>query len=398
MAYIPPHKRHSEGTERPSPCPEQLAPQFNKNLKLRSSSSKVLKGGKIIYADQAISRWCAIGLGDGDQFPPSVLLEPVSLDSIERKNGEKPLALFNTDIESDKVRGNFSTSPWLSIAENVLPDLVSSFENVRNEIDSQKLEVKTTLVARFGKILFHVSPSVDYESIRKSVVADTTLRQLKRSFYTNIPTSYMDYMVKEVVPEIGLDFAEEKDIYHVKLFDSTKPDSTISCKCIVRKEHGSLQFYKVELNQVRHMVMDVSCLEKNLDLRLMLCTKSIITVLSDDELQSIRDLINSAVLDTSVKGGLRWPLGKASVGKYTVVGVWHTIAKSYKNPSVRLKLRHADRFDFRTSIGETSKEINLKLKGVASKLHEQQGDISEMIKDDLRMIWNNLLCCERYLT
>ena len=85
-------------------------------------------------------------------------------------------------------------------------------------------------------------------------------------------------------------------------------------------------------------------------------------------MQSIRDLINSAVLDTSVKGGLRWALGKASVGKYKVVGIWHTIAKSYKCPSVRLKLRHADRFDFRTSIGEASREISLKLKGVASKL------------------------------
>ena len=41
--------------------------------------------------------------------------------------------------------------PWEVIAENVVVDLVSCFENVRDE----KLEgVKPTLVARFGKILF----------------------------------------------------------------------------------------------------------------------------------------------------------------------------------------------------------------------------------------------------
>lgn len=104
MAYVPPHKRHSEDKEKPSPSAELLAPQFHKNLKLRSasSSSKVRKGRNIVYADQAISKWFAIGLRDADQLPPSVLLEPVSLDSIERQNGEKPLALFNSDTGKRK--------------------------------------------------------------------------------------------------------------------------------------------------------------------------------------------------------------------------------------------------------------------------------------------------------
>ena len=82
-------------------------------------------------------------------------------------------------------------------------------------------------------------------------------------------------------------------------------------------------------------------------------------------MQSIRSLINSAILDPDVKGGLRWPLGKASSGgRYYVVGVWHTIAKDYKSSSLSLKVRHADRYDFRTSIGEATREINLKLKNI----------------------------------
>ena len=91
--------------------------------------------------------------------------------------------------------------------------------------------------------------------------------------------------------------------------------------------------------------------------------------LQDDEMQSIRSLINSAVLDPDVKGGLRWPLGRiSSGGRYCVVGVWHTIAKDYKSSSLRLKVRHADRYDFRTSTGEATREINLKLKNVVSLL------------------------------
>lgn len=88
----------------------------------------------------------------------------------------------------------------------------------------------------------------------------------------------------------------------------------------------------------------------------------------DDEMQSIRDLIDSAIIDPNVKGGLRWPLDKASSGKYNVVGVWHVIAKAYKNQSLSFKVRHADRFDFRTSIGEASWEINLRLVKVVAKL------------------------------
>lgn len=86
-------------------------------------------------------------------------------------------------------------------------------------------------------------------------------------------------------------------------------------------------------------------------------------------MQNIRDLISSAILDTEVKGGLRWPLGKSISGdKFSVVGIWHTVVKFYKNSSMRLKVRDADRFDFRTSTGEASREITIKLKGVASEL------------------------------
>ena len=102
---------------------------------------------------------------------------------------------------------------------------------------------------------------------------------------------------------------------------------------------------------------------------MILITAKLFMPFQDDDMKSIRDLISSAILDPEVKGGLRWPLGKAASGdKFAVVGVWHTVVKSYKNPSLRLKIRDADRFDFRASTGEASKEIIVMLKRVASKL------------------------------
>ncbi|XP_075644733.1 uncharacterized protein LOC142615789 isoform X2 [Castanea sativa] len=406
MAYIPPHKRHSyeaasssessDTHNRPSPIPKSLVPQFRRNLNLRLPPKTFSQRcGNIVYnyAKQATSTWFPVGLDHNHQFPSSVHVTPVPLQLFGRTTGTNPLVLFNNNNNHpvEQVR-----SPWVYIAENVVSDLLSSFENVKDEkLDLE--DVKPKLVARFGKILFH-----DEETTRVGLAAETTLSQLRRSFYTNIPNSYMENIKGEVAKKIKVDFEEEKDLYHVKLSDATLPDSTISCKCSVIKEDKRLQLCKIELHQLRHMVIDISCLDKNLDLRLMLSTKRTLTALTDDEMQSIRSLINSAILDQDVKGGLRWPLGKASSGgRYCVVGVWHTIAKDYKSSSLSLKVRHADRYDFRTSIGEATREINLKLKNIVSLLQEQEVEVSsvaEMLKDHLKLIWDHFLCCEHFLT
>ena len=92
--------------------------------------------------------------------------------------------------------------------------------------------------------------------------------------------------------------------------------------------------------------------------------------MQEEEMNSVRDLINSAVLDSDMKGGLRWPLGEeaCSGGRYSVIGVWHAVTKAYKSSSFRLKAREADRYDFRTGTGETTREIYLKLKRIVSEM------------------------------
>lgn len=65
---------------------------------------------------------------------------------------------------------------------------------------------------------------------------------------------------------------------------------------------------------------------------------------------------------------MRWPTGKdSSGGRYAVIGISHTAAKSYRNSSIRFKLRHADPFDFKSSAGEVTQEIILKMSGIISE-------------------------------
>ncbi|XP_038700139.1 uncharacterized protein LOC119997299 isoform X1 [Tripterygium wilfordii] len=399
MAYIPRHKRHSKVLEKLSTTPEFLVPRFKRDTNLKSAKSYIERSGKIVYANNAISRWIMVGSTLADQFPASVNLEPVSLEAFEQRTVGKPRALVNSHLmreECNDQSGSILSRPWASLSGTLLQDILSTFEIMKNEMVFHELEViKPVLVARFGKVLFHGSPSVSLEGIKESEVAEATLRQLRRTFYTSVPTSYMENIVDVVAPEIGVDFEDEKDIYHVKLSDSRRQDALISCKCNVTNDNR-LELYKVELNQIRHMVIDISCLEKSRDLRLMFCAKRILTSLTDDEKCSIRELINSAVPDADVKGGLRWPVGKASSGdrdRYNVIGVWHTISKTYNSPSLRLKVRHADRFDFKTSTGEATNEIVLKLKGIVSELqeHKLQDSVSVMLEDNLKLIWEHFL-------
>ncbi|KAB5512108.1 hypothetical protein DKX38_029136 [Salix brachista] len=385
MAYIPPHMRRSKDVRRASPIPETLQPQFQRNINLRASTSHKNKG-------EIISEWFAVGLDDDGQFPPNIHLKPLPLKHVERKNGEKPLVLVNSVAteEDSKLERTCSISPWEIIAENIQQELFFTFDYLRNEMDDQGSEkIKPTLVARLGKFLFYGSHSMALESVNKIQVEEDILRQLKRSMYTNIPSSFMEIIIDEVVPVIGVDFEGEKDVYVVKLSDNTRPDATISCKCSVKgnkklrlykagfvlprvlSSHANLTYYMldmVELNPVRQMVIDVSCLDRNLDLRLMVCTKKILTTLTDDEKSSISDLINSAVLDSDMKGGLRWPLGASSGGRFSVIGTWHTVTKAYKSSSFRLKVRDADRFDFKRGSGEAAREIYLKLKRIVSEI------------------------------
>ncbi|CAH9051987.1 unnamed protein product [Cuscuta europaea] len=402
MAYIPPHKRHSSS----SPAPESLLPpQFRKKVSIsdRNSHGRSTwkdKGSKIIYADNAISKWFVVGLPNSDKEDESscdlsalTRFEPVSLGSFVKKSGETPLVLVLKD-DPGESEDAFVEKPWFFVVENVKQDLLEAFDRVTSEIlGNERDAVKPTLVARVGRVLFHGNLSSLHSW------TESSLRTSKRSFYTNVPLSYMEHLTNEIVQKVGLDFEGDKELYHVKIFDNLQPDSTISCKCTVRKDCKSIELYKIELNQVRHLVVDMSFLRKSLDLRLMLNTKRIVIALTDDEEDCIKALISCAILDPDVKGGLRWPLGKDTLGgRYTIVGVWHTNAKTYRSSSFRLKVRRADRFDFRTSSGEVSGEVILKMHGVVAKMEKQTCENDKVVRllgDDLKFIWDHLMCINK---
>ncbi|ONK58373.1 uncharacterized protein A4U43_C09F11580 [Asparagus officinalis] len=396
MAYVPPHKRYSKDspTPDPSPLPPSVLPQSKRTLTLsdpkpnsrrrRDHQSSSNQGLKIIYAADSIARWFVAGSAGDDPIPSSVAIwEP-----FEWRNGGKA-----TVIEAGEG-GVVEERPWANISERVMPDLIGCCRAAVEGSVSKREVVKLTFVARTGKVLF-LGTSVNLESIRKAAVSEIDSRtQVRKSFYTNVPSDYMEDMQNMLSGDSGFDFDSEKEYYNVKIFDKFQPESTISCKCAVVND-GALEIRKIELNQVRHLVVDISCLFKDLDLRLMLATKRILKSLDDEENEAINKLVKSAIIDPDVKGGLRWPLGEESVAdRFCIIGVWHTKFKAFKNQSTRIKLRHADRFDHRTSTGEASNEVMLKLIGISKHLRDGNVEldcINDMVQESVKLIWDRFL-------
>ncbi|KAI3906882.1 hypothetical protein MKW98_004932 [Papaver atlanticum] len=416
MAYIPPHKRQSkDGDNDLVPTPSFPVPKFQKRSNLESSTVSesrtrvynARKVGMMIYAKGAISKWFIEGgsssTSDGDHLPAgSVRMEPFRRsESFEwRRWGDAFVLTCVPHICSGSLQAQ--STPWVSIAENIGDELLESFGNFREEIRSGEIgeELKLSFVIRIGKILFHGKNFSGGVTTRAD--AESCFGHVGRSFCTNLPDSYMEFILATVIPKLGVYSHQAKEYYHVKVFDKCNPDTSISIKC--RVISGQLKMHKIELSQKRCLVVDVSCLDKDLDLRLMLSTKrGLATSVKGDaeKLTSLRQLVDCAILDSNAKGGVRWAMGKkfSADRRYTVIGVWHTNVQTIKTSQLKLRLRNADRFDFWASDGDISNEVTLEVTGINASLIigldvvEMEATIA-ILEETLKLVWDHFLSCD----
>lgn len=377
MANLPPRKRHSNAAQKSTSTPAPTFLRCNKVMTHGQASSNSNRTSRTVYANNSISRWFIAGLLNYD----SIQLEPFDYD---RKSW---IIKGRNDEESEEM-------PWVKIVERILPDLIGCYTKAIKDLGVGTDVAKISFVAKLGTVLFDGN-SVDVESIKKAAYLRTDSRnQIKKSFHTNVSSKHVEELMNFVVPKHGFDFESEKENYNVKIFDKLQPKSIISCKCTV-DDGGSLKIHKTELSPVRHLVIDVSCLHKDLDLRLMFVTKKLVRHLDDDANERVNNLLKSAVIDPRVKGGLKWSFGNESeANRFSIAGVWHTKFKVYKNDRMRIKLRHADRFDHKTSTGGISDEVTIKLTGISKYFMDENVEedvINEMTQEAVHYILEHFM-------
>ncbi|XP_056845845.1 uncharacterized protein LOC108808780 isoform X1 [Raphanus sativus] len=279
MSYIPPHKRNLKDPVKPSPFPYSLLTKFEKNInELKSSSAK---GNGIVYSEKYFTKWFLIGSnGIMDEVPPYVKLVPLSSDSSE--HGVKALVLMNKDfhkvcMRTEESKDKEERTRWLLVAEKVAEDLMFAYDQANKCVEDHHLSdnAKLRLVARFGKMIFYGS--------KAGPVVDYSLKNSRRIFSTDVPTSFIQNIKSKAIPSHEFCIDGEKEKYIVKI---TGPSGIINCKCVV-KEDKRLSMYKAELHPVRHSTIDISCIDKNLDVRLMLAGKRTISTLTDYLVQQL---------------------------------------------------------------------------------------------------------------
>ncbi|XP_010427106.1 PREDICTED: uncharacterized protein LOC104712010 [Camelina sativa] len=362
MSYVPPHKRHENVGMRGSSVPPSLRPKLNKNLGSADT--------KFINAKDCITRWFLVCLESEDN---NFQLVPVS--SLWRRDAEEKSLAILTKSEIGKL-----DTPWLWLTEKVEDDLIIGFDRAKKTLLRYGSEdVKPRLIARFG-------------TLTDGPLTQSILEKLRKTLITDVPKSYFENIGFGVVHNMGFCVEEPKELYHVKVSDNTRPDVTISCKCMVDQQNKGLSFYKAELNALRHLNLDVSCLDQDLDMRLLVDSKRTLTNLSETEIKNLKDLTDSAVIDPNVRGGLKWPLGKSSCAdRYNVCGVWHTVTTTYKNETLKLQIIEADRYDFRTGVGETTREVDLKVKALSTILVKEENVERKCVSDMLKAVWDYFL-------
>ncbi|PIA29970.1 hypothetical protein AQUCO_05800212v1 [Aquilegia coerulea] len=270
------------------------------------------------------------------------------------------------NIKVNEIVNQFPKTPWMSIAKEIQRDLFASFQNVRSEMHYGGTEsIKPSFVVRFGKYVLHgIDLDTDLDTIR-TLSVKTALSQLLRSFQKDVPNSFVKAILEGVVPQLGADFYAEKEYYYIKVFDKYRRHANVTCKCRVMNVVGELDICK------------------------------------DDEKYSLTKLVKSAVIDSSMEGGLRWPVEKglrwplereSLDDRYVVIGVWHTKSKVFRNSSMKLKLRNVDWINVRTSTGEVKQEVTLEMTDIDKKLKDADVElhsVNGMVDDTLKLLWDH---------
>ncbi|XBJ26824.1 hypothetical protein VPH35_004176 [Triticum aestivum] len=370
MAYVHPHKRHSSTSE-PAPIPSPPTSSLH-SLSISSPRGRhhVPPSNKIIHAADCVSRWSPLPPFSDDA--ESVRLETSPCYTVERMSGAKPLVLALSSPSSSSTEAEVAA---VAITERFLPDLLDAVERARartHDVARDDEEAKLCLVARVGKVLFQrfcVDGSlVSLDDVRDlaEAGAEGSNSQVRKTFYTNVPSDFLDDMERFAVKTMGLEFVSTKEHYHVK----------------------------IELNQIQPLLEDVSCLSKDLDLRLMLNTNRILIDVTGPFPN--RPLVSSALVDPNARGGFRRPLGNKLIDeRFSIAGVWRTNYKTFGNKSSKMYLRHTGRFVQGSSTGEVSNEVSFKLAGISKRLQDggnQEGDtLKGMLESAVRMIWDYAL-------
>ncbi|KAH9295359.1 hypothetical protein KI387_038947 [Taxus chinensis] len=179
--------------------------------------------------------------------------------------------------------------------------------------------------------------------------------------------------------------------------DTLDSDAHLRLTCRKKGTDGKqLELKKIELGPFGYVVADISCLNKLIDLRLIVLTEVYLklTELREEIKECIEGIVKSACIEESAKGGLHWPLGDSARNSFKVVTSMHYNVTTIVAESWNVKFQRANRAEFETSSGRVTNEVNVKLKKITKHLRDQrpweEDKIMNILEDILKWFWTEL--------
>ncbi|CAM6101200.1 unnamed protein product [Calypogeia fissa] len=241
-----------------------------------------------------------------------------------------------------------------------------AMDYVRSYLESRFwMGVKPRLWLRFGTMLFHSRQNrsnlefhkpFDAEGLEKALHGPKYENSVLKTFDASVSHDYFR-KIRALVADNGLEVPESKEKFIIQVVDATQPQISLICTCKRRLMVDGLRLTlcKVWIEPLRHMVADIACMEKELDLRLILTTRQEFK----GDMSALQTIVDKAVYNVKAEGGLSWPIGSTSLGPYTVTGTSHVIQTNIKFHGFKWKLRHANRTALNATSGRFSYEIDV---------------------------------------
>ncbi|GLJ50935.1 hypothetical protein SUGI_1084710 [Cryptomeria japonica] len=392
MSYVPPSRRaHSSSKPETPPLPAQRQNYKSKYPKL---------GVDIKYAKSSIHKWFA---ADENANPPDNLqleFKPFAGESFAHLRDEKlytisvnPHPVDDVEIDMRSLTIN-ETHPWRYTWEKIKGDLREAFDNVENYVKMSKPSIS----ARFGKILFHGggfawNGCLSSDILEKKLNGERGLQNpLRKTFDTHIPKDIFEALKERSIAGLASSTLKEKVVYVIQVEDDLNPGVVLRLTCRKKiTDDKQLELKKIEQIPVRHFVADISCLDKLMDVRLMVTTEQYLTDLSEKDKESIEGIVESACIEESAKGGLHWPLGGSVRNRYKVKGAMILNVTTIVGKTWNMKFQHANRGEFIASSGRVTNEVNLKIKSITKYLRDQrqweEDNIMNMMEEVFKWTW-----------
>jgi hypothetical protein len=420
MAYVPPHRRMREGSAsslRPTP----VAPPPQQGDRIREGSSSSFRPTPVAptpqqwhlsgYVRNNFRKWFAVD-DDGDTSNLLLNFKPFHGETYEHLRDKKHYTLFaNRAVnEGFEVENNLRSSainegfPWKKICERFKDNILEKFRDMQSYIEESKPDhVKPTFLIRFGKNLFRGCGLGCHEIFTKDMLeealkAETNFQKsVMKTLDTRIQKNLLEALEEKILEELQTSEFEEKENYFIQVEDNLHPDILLRLICVNNSEDGGqLQLKKIQMEPSACFIADISCVNKLMDLRLTLVSENYSTELSEEETECIVEIVKSACIENGAKGGLHWPLGRRSVGnRFKVHSSWHRKVTTIVGKLWTAKLLHVNRFNFETSFGGVTDEVNLKLTSLTKYLRDQvqldEENIMNTLEDILKWVWTECL-------